>query len=58
MRRAGQRDPAASIPCEIHPSREFYDYEDKYELNLARTDLPPNLARMKSPKCAAWLSSA
>jgi D-alanine-D-alanine ligase len=39
----GNQDPQASIPCEIHPSREFYDYEDKYILNQARTDLPANL---------------
>jgi D-alanine-D-alanine ligase len=39
----GNENPAASIPCEVHPSREFYDYEDKYELNLARFDLPPHL---------------
>jgi D-alanine-D-alanine ligase len=39
----GNDHPAASVPCEILPSREFYDYEDKYELNLARTELPPNL---------------
>jgi D-alanine-D-alanine ligase len=36
----GNQDPQASFPCEIHPSREFYDYEDKYLLNKARTDLP------------------
>jgi D-alanine-D-alanine ligase len=39
----GNEDPAASVPCEILPSREFYDYEDKYELDLARFDLPPQL---------------
>jgi D-alanine-D-alanine ligase len=39
----GNEDPAASIPCEVHPSREFYDYEDKYELNLTTFDLPPKL---------------
>jgi D-alanine-D-alanine ligase len=39
----GNDEPAASIPCEIHPSREFYDYEDKYELDLAQFNLPPNL---------------
>jgi D-alanine-D-alanine ligase len=39
----GNDHPAASMPCEILPSREFYDYEDKYELNLARTELPPDL---------------
>jgi D-alanine-D-alanine ligase len=31
------------MPSEILPSREFYDYEDKYELNLARTVLPADL---------------
>ncbi len=39
----GNQDPQASMPCEILPSREFYDYEDKYELNLARTVIPPDL---------------
>ena len=35
----GNEDPIAAAPCEILPSREFYDYEDKYELNLARTSI-------------------
>jgi D-alanine-D-alanine ligase len=39
----GNLDPKASMPCEILPSREFYDYADKYELNLAKTVLPPDL---------------
>jgi D-alanine-D-alanine ligase len=39
----GNEHPRASIPCEILPSREFYDYEDKYELNLAQTKLPAEL---------------
>jgi D-alanine-D-alanine ligase len=39
----GNNDPQSSFPCEIHPSREFYDYEDKYILNQATTDLPANL---------------
>jgi D-alanine-D-alanine ligase len=39
----GNENPAAAMPCEILPSREFYDYEDKYELNLAQTELPANL---------------
>jgi D-alanine-D-alanine ligase len=39
----GNEDPAAAVPCEILPSREFYDYEDKYELNLAKTVLPAEL---------------
>ncbi len=28
------------MPCEILPSREFYDYEDKYLLDRAETVLP------------------
>lgn len=39
----GNENPEASIPCEILPSKEFYDYEDKYLLNKARTVLPPDL---------------
>ena len=39
----GNNDPRASAPSEILPSREFYDYEDKYELNLARTVVPADL---------------
>ena len=31
------------MPCEILPSREFYDYEDKYILNQAQTVLPADL---------------
>ena len=39
----GNETPEASIPCEIIPSREFYDYEDKYLLNKAQTKLPADL---------------
>jgi D-alanine-D-alanine ligase len=39
----GNNAPQASMPSEILPSREFYDYEDKYELNLAQTVIPPDL---------------
>jgi D-alanine-D-alanine ligase len=39
----GNDEPRASIPCEIHPSREFYDYEDKYLLDKAVIDLPAKL---------------
>ena len=34
----------ASLPCEILPSREFYDYEDKYLLDKAKFQLPADLA--------------
>ena len=40
----GNDDPKASLPCEILPSKEFYDYEDKYLLDRAQTKLPAELA--------------
>jgi D-alanine-D-alanine ligase len=39
----GNEAPMASLPCEILPSREFYDYEDKYLLDMARTQVPAAL---------------
>jgi D-alanine-D-alanine ligase len=39
----GNENPIASIPCEILPSREFYDYDDKYLLDKAGTVIPANL---------------
>jgi D-alanine-D-alanine ligase len=39
----GNDQPEASVPSEIIPSREFYDYEDKYQTNLARTEVPAKL---------------
>jgi len=39
----GNAEPVASLPCEILPSREFYDYEDKYLLDMARTQVPADL---------------
>ncbi len=40
---AGNETPEVSLPCEILPSREFYDYEDKYILDTARTEVPARL---------------
>ena len=40
--------PAASVPCEILPSREFYDYDDKYLLDKAGTKLPADLPAEKT----------
>jgi D-alanine-D-alanine ligase len=40
----GNDEPLASLPCEILPSREFYDYEDKYLLNQAEFRLPAELS--------------
>jgi D-alanine-D-alanine ligase len=40
----GNEDPVASIPCEILPSRDFYDYDDKYLLEKAGTVIPADLS--------------
>ncbi len=40
----GNDDPVAAVPCEILPSQEFYDYDDKYVLEKARTVLPAELS--------------
>jgi D-alanine-D-alanine ligase len=39
----GNESPMASLPCEILPSREFYDYDDKYLLDMAKTQVPADL---------------
>ena len=39
----GNESPIASLPCEILPSREFYDYDDKYLLDMAQTKVPAEL---------------
>ncbi len=39
----GNENPAASLPCEVLPSREFYDYEDKYLLDSAQFRVPAEL---------------
>ena len=44
----GNEAPVASLPCEILPSREFYDYEDKYLLDMAKTELPAKLPQAQT----------
>jgi len=44
----GNDQPMASLPCEILPSREFYDYDDKYLLDRAETRLPADLPAEKT----------
>ena len=44
----GNESPAASLPCEILPSREFYDYDDKYLLDKAGTKIPADLPPAKT----------
>jgi D-alanine-D-alanine ligase len=40
----GGDPPSTATPCEILPSREFYDYEDKYILDKAVIELPAKLS--------------
>lgn len=40
----GNDDPLASVPGEIIPAREFYDYEAKYEDESSRLLIPADLA--------------
>ncbi len=44
----GNGDPQAATPCEILPSREFYDYEDKYLLDAAKIELPARLTETQT----------
>jgi len=44
----GNEQPMASLPCEILPSREFYDYEDKYLLDRAQTKVPADLPQQQT----------
>ncbi|HXI39795.1 MAG TPA: D-alanine--D-alanine ligase family protein [Bryobacteraceae bacterium] len=44
----GNENPEASLPCEVFPSREFYDYEDKYLLDKAKFQLPADLTAEKT----------
>jgi D-alanine-D-alanine ligase len=44
----GNEEPIAATPCEILPSREFYDYDDKYVLNQSGFRLPAELGEERS----------
>ncbi len=54
----GNAEPIAAIPCEILPSREFYDYEDKYILGTSKTVLPTDLSpeQVREIQCLAIAS--
>ena len=39
----GDREPQASLPGEVRPSRDFYDYQDKYEGGAAELLVPAPL---------------
>ena len=39
----GSEQPVSAVPCEVIPSRDFYDYEDKYLLDAAKLIVPAPL---------------
>jgi D-alanine-D-alanine ligase len=39
----GDLEPEASLPGEVRPSRDFYDYQDKYEAGAAELLVPAPL---------------
>jgi D-alanine-D-alanine ligase len=43
----GNGEPEASMPCEILPSQEFYDYDDKYILDKTDIRLRPSACTQK-----------
>lgn len=49
----GNQAPLASLPCEILPSKEFYDYDDKYLLDKAGTKVPAELTAEKTDELRA-----
>lgn len=52
-------DPiVASTPCEVLPSREFYDYEDKYLLDKAVIELPAKLTAEQTAEMQRLASAA
>jgi D-alanine-D-alanine ligase len=54
----GNEAPMAAIPCEVLPSREFYDYEDKYILDQAKTVLPAPLEPAQTAEIRALAVAA
>lgn len=49
----GNESPEASQACEILPSRDFYDYEDKYLLDKTEFHLPARLSEEKMAELRA-----
>ena len=49
----GNRAPRASVPGEITPGNEFYDYEDKYVTDSAALTIPATLTPQQSDEVRA-----
>jgi len=54
----GNDDPEASVPGEIIPSREFYDYEAKYVSDDSRTVIPADLDEARTAEVRALAIAA
>jgi len=49
----GNRSPRASVPGEITPGNEFYDYEDKYVTDSAALTIPATLTAQQTEEVRA-----
>jgi len=49
----GNEEPQASVPGEVIPSREFYDYEAKYLDEGSRTEVPAKLSEQQAAEIRA-----
>lgn len=54
----GNDAPEASVPGEVIPHREFYDYEDKYVEGKTRFVVPARLSRAMTAKVRRWAVEA
>jgi D-alanine-D-alanine ligase len=54
----GNDQVRASVPGEIVPSREFYDYEAKYVDGHSRTEIPATLDAEMNEQIRAWSIAA
>ena len=54
----GNDDPEASVPGELIPSREFYDYEAKYVSDDSRTVIPADIDEARTAEVRALAIAA
>jgi D-alanine-D-alanine ligase len=54
----GNAEPGASVPGEIRPSKEFYDYEDKYATGAAELLIPAPLTDEQTAEVRALALAA
>ncbi len=54
----GNENPETSLPGEILPGSEFYDYEDKYVTGAARLLIPADLSPEATTEIREWATRA